>query len=39
MLLVAAKNLGELILRHGPFVMNTEAEIHQTIEDYRAGHF
>ena len=39
LLLVAAKKLGEPIVRHGPFVMNTEAEIHQAIEDYRGGHF
>ena len=39
LLLVAAKKLGEPIVRHGPFVMNTEAEIHQAIEDYSAGHF
>ncbi|MDA0653650.1 MAG: pirin family protein, partial [Proteobacteria bacterium] len=35
----AAKPLEESIVRHGPFVMNTEAEIHQAIEDYRAGRF
>ena len=39
LLLVAAKPLEEPIVRHGPFVMNTEAEIHQAIEDYRAGRF
>ncbi|MDA1323491.1 MAG: pirin family protein [Proteobacteria bacterium] len=39
LLLVAAKPLEESIVRHGPFVMNTEAEIHQAIEDYRAGRF
>ena len=39
LLLVAAKPLGEPIVRHGPFVMNTEAEIHQAIDDFRAGRF
>jgi len=39
LLLVAAKKLDEPVVRHGPFVMNTEAEIHQAIEDYRAGRF
>jgi len=39
LLLIAAKKLGEAIVCYGPFVMNTEAEIHQAIENYRAGHF
>ena len=39
LLLVAAKPLDEPIVRHGPFVMNTEAEIHQAIVDFRAGRF
>jgi hypothetical protein len=25
------------VARYGPFVMNEEAEIHEAIEDYRAG--
>jgi len=38
-LLAAAKPLGEPIARHGPFVMNTRAEIEQTLQDLRTGHF
>lgn len=36
-LLVAGQPLGEPIAQHGPFVMNTEAEIHQTLSDLREG--
>ncbi len=39
LLLVAAKPLEEPIVRHGSFVMNTEAEIQEAIEDFRAGRF
>jgi quercetin 2,3-dioxygenase len=36
-LVAAAKPLREPIVQHGPFVMNTEAEIQRAIEDYRNG--
>jgi redox-sensitive bicupin YhaK (pirin superfamily) len=38
-LLAAARPLGEPIARHGPFVVNTRAEIEQTLQDLRSGHF
>jgi redox-sensitive bicupin YhaK (pirin superfamily) len=38
-LIVAGKPLGEPVARHGPFVMNTMAEIRQAAEDYLAGKF
>jgi redox-sensitive bicupin YhaK (pirin superfamily) len=36
-LLIAGVPLNEPIARYGPFVMNTESEIRQAIEDYREG--
>ena len=35
LVLVAGRPLGEPIVQHGPFVMNTEAEIRQAIRDYQ----
>ena len=38
-ILIAGQPLGEPIAQHGPFVMNTQQEIYQTIEDFRQGRF
>ena len=38
-LLAAARPLHEPIARYGPFVMNTRAEIEQTLEELRSGRF
>ncbi len=37
LLLIGGTPLREPIVRYGPFVMNTQQEIHQAIEDYRSG--
>jgi redox-sensitive bicupin YhaK (pirin superfamily) len=37
LILVAGKPLNEPIVQYGPFVMNTQQEIHQALEDYRSG--
>ena len=37
-ILVAGKPLGEPIVQHGPFVMNTKEEIFQALNDLRQGH-
>ena len=38
-LLIAAAKLHEPITRYGPFVMNTEAEVMQAVDDFRRGAF
>ena len=39
LLVVAGKPLKEPVTRYGPFVMNTQQEIHEAIADFRAGKF
>jgi len=38
-LLVAARPLDEPVARRGPFVMNTDQELMEAFQDYRAGRF
>ncbi|WP_454731168.1 MULTISPECIES: pirin family protein [Cupriavidus] len=38
-LLIAGKPLGEPIVQYGPFVMNSQEEIYQTLADFREGRF
>ena len=37
LLVIAGRPIGEPIVQHGPFVMNTRAEIEAALRDYRAG--
>jgi hypothetical protein len=37
LILIAGKPLNEPIVQYGPFVMNTQQEIHQALADYKAG--
>jgi redox-sensitive bicupin YhaK (pirin superfamily) len=39
LLVIAAAPLQEPIVQHGPFVMNTAAEIEQAVHDFRSGRF
>ena len=39
LILVAGRPLGEPIVQYGPFVMNTQQEVFQAVEDFRAGRF
>jgi redox-sensitive bicupin YhaK (pirin superfamily) len=35
--LISGKPIGEPVVQHGPFVMNTQKEILKTIDDYQSG--
>jgi quercetin 2,3-dioxygenase len=37
LIVIAGRPLGEPVVQHGPFVMNTRAEIEQALQDYRQG--
>ena len=38
-LLISGQPLNEPIVQHGPFVMNTQQEIYQAVNDFQTGHF
>ena len=39
MLIITGKPIGEPVAKMGPFVMNTNEELHQAVADFRAGRF
>lgn len=39
LLMLQGRPIGEPVVQHGPFVMNTHQEIVQTIRDYQSTHF
>ena len=39
MIVVAGKPLDEPVVKYGPFVMNTAQQIHEAVNDFRAGRF
>jgi len=39
LILIAGRPLNEPIVQYGPFVMNTQEEIHQALDDFNSGRF